>query len=237
VPLLEVTDLSSGYGRVPILHDVSLRVQERETVCLLGANGAGKTTLAKTIAGMIKPSHGRILLEGADITGQSPARLAHTGLSLVLQGRSVFPFMTVDENLDMGAYVTRPGPAADERRERVFQLFPRLKERRTQVAGSMSGGEQKMLEIGRSLMMPLKLLVLDEPSLGLAPRLLETIFDRVRELNQAGMAVLLIEQNAIAALTISDRAYVLELGRVTVEDSAATLLANPEIKAHYLGTA
>jgi len=145
--------------------------------------------------------------------------------------------MTVDENLDMGAYVTTPGPAADERRERVFQLFPRLKERRTQVAGSMSGGEQKMLEIGRSLMMPLKLLVLDEPSLGLAPRLLETIFDRVRELNQAGMAVLLIEQNAVAALTISDRSYVLELGRVTVEESAATLLANPEIKAHYLGTA
>jgi branched-chain amino acid transport system ATP-binding protein len=233
--LLEVTDVSSGYGRVPILHDVSVRVHEREMVCLLGANGAGKTTLAKTIAGMIKPSQGRILLEGADVTGRSPEALARLGLSLVLQGRSVFPFMTVDENLDMGAYVTTRGPAADERRERVFQLFPRLKERRTQVSGSMSGGEQKMLEIARSLMMPLKLLVLDEPSLGLAPRLLEIIFDRVRQLSQAGMAVLLIEQNAVAALAISDRAYVLELGRVTAEDVAAKMLADPEIKTHYLG--
>ena len=234
--LLEVANVSSGYGRVPILHDVSVRVNEREMVCLLGANGAGKTTLAKTIAGMIKPSHGRILLEGADITGRRPESLAHLGVSLVLQGRSVFPFMTVDENLDMGAYLTSRGPTAEERRERVFHLFPRLKERRTQLAGSMSGGEQKMLEIGRSLMMPLKLLVLDEPSLGLAPRLLEIIFDRVRQLSQAGMAVLLIEQNAVAALAISDRAYVLELGRVTAEDAAAKMLANPEIKAHYLGT-
>jgi len=233
--LLEVRDLSSGYGKVPVLHDVSLTVEGRETVCVLGANGAGKTTLVHTIAGLLRPLRGRVVFHGEDVTGHKPERLAAKGLSLVRQGRSVFPYMTVQENLDMGAYLLGDRAAAAERREAVYQMFPVLRERRKQAAGAMSGGEQKMLEIARSLMFPAKFLVLDEPSLGLAPMVVEMIFDRIREFNRAGMTVLLVEQNAFGALRISQRAYVLELGRIRLEDASDRLVSNPEVRARYLG--
>ena len=233
--LLEVRDLSSGYGRVPVLHDVSLTVGDRETVSVLGANGAGKTTLVHTIAGLVRPSRGRVVFHGEDVTGQKPERLAAKGLSLVRQGRSVFPYMSVQENLDMGAYLVGDRAAAEERREAVYRMFPVLRERRKQAAGAMSGGEQKMLEIARSLMFPSKLLILDEPSLGLAPMVVEMIFDRIREFNRTGMTVLLVEQNAFGALRISQRAYLLELGRVRLEDASDRLASNPEVRARYLG--
>ena len=235
--LLRVAELSSGYGRIPVLHDVSLAVAPRETVAVLGSNGAGKTTLVNTIAGIITPSRGRVVFDGEDVTGLRPESLARRGLSLVRQGRSVFPHMTVLENLDLGAYLLRDRAAAAERREAVFQIFPVLKERRKQAAGAMSGGEQKMLEIARSLMFPLKLLMLDEPSLGLAPLIVEAILERIPEFNRAGMAVLLVEQNAFGALRISTRAYVLELGQVRIEDRSERLMQNPDVRAHYLGVA
>lgn len=234
-PLLRVTDLRSGYGKVPVLHDVSLSVDALETVCVLGANGAGKTTLVDTIAGVLTPSHGRIVFAGEDITGQKPEVLAAKGLSLVRQGRSVFPHMTVQENLDLGAYLSRDRAAVRERLQAVFEMFPVLELRRRQLAGSMSGGEQKMLEIGRTLMLPLKLLILDEPSLGLAPIVMETIFAKVRELNRRGMAVLLVEQNAFGALELSRRGYVLALGRIQLEATSAELRKNPEVREAYLG--
>ena len=175
--LLEIDRLTSGYGAVPALHDVSLTVEALETVCVLGANGAGKTTLVNTIAGVLKPSGGRITFQGEDVTHLKPEQLAARGLALVRQGRSVFPHMTVRENLDMGAYLVRDRAAAQERREAAFEMFPFLQQRAGQMAGSMSGGEQKMLEIARSLMFPVKLLILDEPSLGLAPMVVDTMFD------------------------------------------------------------
>jgi branched-chain amino acid transport system ATP-binding protein len=233
--LLEVRDLSSGYGKVPVLHDLSLTVHPRETVCVLGANGAGKTTLVNTIAGVLRPSRGRIVFDGREITGLAPELLARRGLSLVRQGRSVFPYMSVQENLEIGAYLVRERATVQERLEAVFQIFPILRERRRQTAGSMSGGEQKMLEIGRSLMLPLKLLILDEPSLGLAPVMVEHIFGKILEFSRSGTTVLLVEQNAVGALRISQRGYVLELGKVQLADASDRLLVNPEVRARYLG--
>lgn len=235
--LLQVRELSGGYGAVPVLHDVSLTVRARETVCVLGANGAGKTTLVNTIAGVLRPSRGRVSFDGQDVTGLKPELLARRGLSLVRQGRSVFPHMTVQENLEMGAYLVTDRVAVRERLEAVFQMFPVLRERRKQAAGSMSGGEQKMLEIGRSLMLPLRLLILDEPSLGLAPVVLEIIFGKIVELSRSGTTVLLVEQNASGALRIATRGYVMELGRVQLADTAERLMGNPEVQARYLGMA
>lgn len=235
--LLQVRELSGGYGAVPVLHDVSLTVRARETVCVLGANGAGKTTLVNTIAGVLRPSRGRVSFDGQDVTGLKPELLARRGLSLVRQGRSVFPHMTVQENLEMGAYLVTDRVAVRERLEAVFQMFPLLRERRKQAAGSMSGGEQKMLEIGRSLMLPLRLLILDEPSLGLAPVVLEIIFGKIVELSRSGTTVLLVEQNASGALRIATRGYVMELGRVQLADTAERLMGNPEVQARYLGMA
>ena len=233
--LLEVHELRSGYGKVPVLHDVSLTVDGLETVCVLGANGAGKTTLVNTVAGLLTPSRGRIVFGGEDVTGWKPERLAAKGLALVRQGRSVFPHMTVQENLDMGAYLARDRAAAAERLAAVFDMFPVLRARHDQLAGSMSGGEQKMLEIGRTLMLPLKLLILDEPSLGLAPLVTQAIFGRIREFNRRGLTVLLVEQNAVAALEVSTRGYVLELGQVRIADTSEGLAQNAEVRASYLG--
>lgn len=233
--LLEVSGLSSGYGPAAVLHDVALRVEARETVSVLGANGAGKSTLVNTIVGVLRRRSGRVILDGEDVTGLKPEVLASKGLSLVRQGRSVFPFMTVQENLDMGGWLVGDKTRIAERRDAVFAMFPILKERRKQVAGAMSGGEQKMLEIGRSLILPLKLLVLDEPSLGLSPKMMDVIFDRIREFNRAGMAVLLVEQNAYGALAISSRAYVLELGRVGLEGTSAELMNDVRVRERYLG--
>lgn len=232
---LEISGLWSGYGKVSVLQDIFLTVNRLETVSVLGANGAGKTTLLNTIAGVLRPSRGKVIFEGEDVTGHNPETLAGRGLSLVLQGRSIFPFMTVQENLDMGAYLLKDGPAVRSRLDMVFQLFPALAERRTQWAGSMSGGEQKMLELGRALMLELKLLMLDEPSLGLAPLIMNTIFRNIREFNKRGMTVLLVEQNASLALEISHRGYLLELGRIRLEGKREDLLNNPEVKKYYLG--
>ncbi|MBI5967628.1 MAG: ABC transporter ATP-binding protein, partial [Deltaproteobacteria bacterium] len=210
-------------------------VDRLETVSVLGANGAGKTTLLNTIAGILKPSQGKVIFEGKDVTGQNPEALAGKGLSLVLQGRSIFPFMTVQENLDMGAYLLKDLSLIRSRLDTVFQLFPVLAERRNQWAGSMSGGEQKMLELGRALMLEIKLLMLDEPSLGLAPLIMNTIFRHIREFPRRGMTVLLVEQNVSLALEISHRGYLLELGRIRLEGKREDLLNNPEVKKYYLG--
>jgi branched-chain amino acid transport system ATP-binding protein len=233
--LLDVRELSSGYGAVSVLHGVSLAVHAGETVAVLGANGAGKSTLVNTIAGVLRPTGGRVVVDGEDVTGLVPERLARKGISLVRQGRSVFPHMTVQENLEMGGYLAASRAVLRERLERVFQMFPVLRERRRQAAGSMSGGEQKILELGRSLMLPLKLLMLDEPSLGLAPIVVERVFDRIRELNRSGMTILLVEQNAFEALQASARAYVLELGRVRLEGASQRFVDNPDVRHHYLG--
>jgi branched-chain amino acid transport system ATP-binding protein len=236
-PLLSVSGLSGGYGPVAVLHDVSLTVESRETVAVLGANGAGKTTLVSTVAGILRPTRGRVVFDGEDVTGLKPERLARRGLGLVRQGRSVFPYMTVQENLDLGAFLVRDRARRAQRLEAVFAMFPVLRERRRQLAGAMSGGEQKMLEIGRSLMNPMKLLLLDEPSLGLAPLLTERIFERIAAFNREGLAVLLVEQNAVGALGVSRRAYVLELGRLQLEGLSADLASDPDIRRHYLGIA
>jgi len=237
MPLLGVNGLASGYGPVAVLHGVSLAVEPRETVAVLGANGAGKTTLVDTLAGLLSPTGGRVAFDGEDVTGWKPERLAARGLALVRQGRSVFPFMTVQENLDMGAWLVRDRARVAERLEAAFTMFPVLKERRRQLAGAMSGGEQKMLEIARSLMSPMKLLMLDEPSLGLAPLVTELIFERIAALNREGIAVLLVEQNAFGALGVSQRAYVLELGRIRLEGPSARLADDPDVRKHYLGVA
>ena len=234
-PLLSVVNLTAGWGQVPVLRDVSLTVDALETVCVLGANGAGKSTLVGSIAGVLRPSQGRVLFEGEDVTGMTAERLATRGLRLVRQGRSVFPHMTVDENLDMGAYLVRDPAAIAERRHAAFDLFPVLAQRRRQLAGSMSGGEQKMLEIARALMAPLKLLILDEPSLGVAPIVVQTIFERIRDFTARGLTVLLVEQNALGALGIASRGYVLELGRVRLHDTSARLMQAPEVREAYLG--
>jgi branched-chain amino acid transport system ATP-binding protein len=234
-PLLRIAELTSGYGGVPALHGVSLDVAAGETVCVLGANGAGKTTLVSTIAGVIRPFRGHIVFDGEDVTGAKPEHLAARGLSLVRQGRSVFPHMTVQENLDVAAWLVKRRAAFAERIDLVFRTFPQLKDRRAQLAGSMSGGEQKMLEIGRSLMLPLKLLILDEPSLGLAPLIVDMIFDRIREFAAAGTSILLVEQNAVGALRVASRGYVLDLGRGRLGDTSARLAEHPEVRAAYLG--
>jgi branched-chain amino acid transport system ATP-binding protein len=233
--LLEVKGLSSGYGPVAVVRDVGLYVGPGETVSVLGANGAGKSTLVNTIAGILRGVSGQVIFDGEDVTGLPPEKLARRGLSLVRQGRSVFPFMTVEENLDMGGWLMGDRSRLAERREAVFAMFPVLKERRRQVAGAMSGGEQKMLEIGRSLIAPLKLLMLDEPSLGLSPKMMDLIFSRIGDFNREGMAVLLVEQNAYGALAISARTYVLEVGRVSLEGASADLMNDARVRERYLG--
>lgn len=233
--MLDVRELSVGYGGVDVLHQISLRVGRDETVGVLGANGAGKTTLVNALAGVLRASAGHVVFDGEDVTSLIPEVRARKGLSLVRQGRSVFPHMTVQENLDMGAYLVREATQFRTRLQAVFEMFPVLAERRRQTAGAMSGGEQKMLEIARSLMLPLKLLMLDEPSLGLAPRMMETIFEKIPRLNRAGTAVLLVEQNALAALAVSTRSYVMELGRIRREDRSERLVNDPEVRARYLG--
>ena len=235
--LLEVEGLDAHYGRIQALSGVSLRVEEGEIVTLIGANGAGKTTTLRAISGLIRPSKGTIRFAGQDITRVTPDQIVRTGLIQSPEGRRVFARMTVRENLELGAY-TRSDPAevaADLKR--VIEVFPRLEERFTQKAGTLSGGEQQMLAMGRALMSHPRLLMLDEPSLGLSPILVETIFGVIREINQQGTTVLLIEQNARQALSIASRGYVLEVGKVVFEESAANLMASEAVRAAYLGGA
>ncbi|MBQ1804941.1 MAG: ABC transporter ATP-binding protein, partial [Oscillospiraceae bacterium] len=213
---------------------ISFHVDEGEIVTLIGANGAGKSTTLQTVSGLLHPRGGSITFEGQSIAGVPTHKLVARGLAHVPEGRRIFAQMTVEENLDMGAF-TRPGSEVAEAKARVFDQFPRLKERRTQVAGTLSGGEQQMLAMGRALMSRPKLLMLDEPSMGLAPILVEQIFDIIRELHKAGTTILLVEQNAQMALSVADRAYVLETGRITLSGTGAELARSPEVKKAYLG--
>jgi branched-chain amino acid transport system ATP-binding protein len=234
--MLEITGLSSGYGGPAVLNDVSLRVGAGEIVTVVGANGAGKTTLLNTIAGLLRPLQGKITLDGADIAGRSTEKIVRVGLSLVPEGRQVVAPLSVEENLLIGAYGRKKGAAA-ETLNAIFLRFPRLKERRRQPAGLLSGGEQQMLAIGRALMAGPRVLLLDEPSMGLAPLIVSEIFSLLRELNEQGLAVLLVEQNARKALAIAKRGYVLEGGRIVLEGRASDLAKSPAIIDAYLGAA
>jgi ABC-type branched-subunit amino acid transport system ATPase component len=233
--LLTAYGITAGYGRLDILHDVSVHVAPGEIVGVIGPNGAGKSTAFKTIVGFLRPRAGRVVFNGEEITGLRPDLVLRRGLAYVPQGRLVFPQMTVLENLEMGAYtVTDPARVA-EAFERVYALFPILLERRRQKAGTLSGGEQQMLAIGRALMTTPRLILLDEPSLGLSPKYVTLIFDRLVEMKRAGYTLMLVEQNAARALAIADRGYVLELGKNRLEGAGTALLADPEVKRLYLG--
>jgi branched-chain amino acid transport system ATP-binding protein len=231
--MLEVVDLEVRYGAIRAIKGISFHVSEGEIVALLGANGAGKTTTQKTISGMLRPSAGRITFLGQRIDSVPAHELIRLGICHAPEGRHVFPRMTVAENLDMGAFRFKKIDQADL--DRVLELFPRLQERYRQVAGTLSGGEQQMLAIGRALMGKPRLLLLDEPSLGLAPMVVAQIFDIVREINESGVTVLLVEQNAAQALALADRGYVLETGELVLHGTGAELLADDRVRAAYLG--
>ncbi|MEH0110401.1 ABC transporter ATP-binding protein [Tersicoccus sp. MR15.9] len=235
--LLELKDVSVHYGRIRAVENLSFSVEEGEVVSLIGANGAGKTTTMKTISGLLNPSGGSITFDGDDITRTKAHLRVVRGISQSPEGRGVFPGMTVIENLEMGAYARKDRAGIASEMERVFDLFPRLKERRKQIGGTMSGGEQQMLAIGRALMSRPRLLLLDEPSMGLAPQFIRQIFRIVTEINEQGTTVLLVEQNANQALSRSHRAYVLETGAITRTGTGKELLADSAIKEAYLGTA
>jgi ABC-type branched-subunit amino acid transport system ATPase component len=235
VPLLVAQGLTAGYGRIDILHEVSLTVGLHEIVSIIGPNGAGKSTAFKTIVGFLTPRTGRVLFNGEDITGTRPDLVLRRGLAYVPQGRIVFPQMTVLENLEMGAYTERDPKRVAAAMEQVYRLFPILAERRRQAAGTMSGGEQQMVAIARALMTAPRLILLDEPSLGLSPKFVTLIFEKLVELREAGYTLMLVEQNATRALAIADRGYVLELGRNRFEGAGRQLLADPEVKRLYLG--
>ena len=233
--LLRAEAMTAGYGKMPILHDVSLIIAPGELVAVIGPNGAGKSTTFKVIVGFLKPTLGRVLFDGDDITGLRPDQVLRRGLAYVPQGRIVFPQMTVLENLEMGGYIERDPSRIRAALERVYALFPILAERRYQKAGTMSGGEQQMVAIGRALMTTPKLVLLDEPSLGLSPKFVSLIFEKLVEMKRAGYTLMLVEQNAAKALSVADRGYVLELGRNRFEGSGRGLLADPEVKRLYLG--
>ena len=234
-PLLVAQALRAGYGSIDILHGVSLEVRAGEIVSIIGPNGAGKSTAFKTIVGFLTPRAGRVMFNGEEITGLRPDLVLRRGLAYVPQGRIVFPQMTVLENLEMGAYIERDAGRVAAALERVYALFPVLADRRRQNAGTMSGGEQQMVAIARALMTSPRLIMLDEPSLGLAPKFVTLIFDRLVEMRRAGFTLMLVEQNATRALGIADRGYVLELGNNRFEGPGPRLLADPEVKRLYLG--
>jgi len=233
--LLVAEHITAGYGRIDILHDVSLKIAPGEIVSVIGPNGAGKSTAFKTIVGFLTPRNGRVLFNGESIGGLRPDRVLRRGLAYVPQGRMVFPQMTVLENLEMGGYIERDSAKLAEALARVYALFPILAERRKQKAGTMSGGEQQMVAIGRALMTSPRLILLDEPSLGLSPKFVTTIFDTLVAMKEAGFTLMLVEQNAARALAIADRGYVLELGRNRFEGPGRALLGDPEVKRLYLG--
>ncbi|MCM4081306.1 ABC transporter ATP-binding protein [Paractinoplanes hotanensis] len=235
--LLEIDNVTLAYGRIQALHGISLTVGEGEVVALIGANGAGKSTTMRAVSGLRPVSQGTIRFDGEDITKLRADLRVVRGVSQSPEGRGIFPGMTVRENLEMGAYTRRNRSEIDEDMERAFTLFPRLREREKQAGGTLSGGEQQMLAVGRALMSRPKLLLLDEPSMGLAPMLIQQIFDIIVEINQQGTTVLLVEQNAQQALSRAHRAYVLETGRIVKEGTGADLLNDPAVKDAYLGVA
>ena len=233
--LLEIADLRVKYSSVEVLHGIGLRADRNEIVAVLGANGAGKSTMLMTISGLVKPSDGKIVFDGKPIHRIPGHEIVRRGIAQVPEGRRIFGTLTVQENMNLGAYLSHDKNQVKQTRKWVYSLFPVLQERRSQLAGSLSGGEQQMLAIGRALMGSPKVLLLDEPGLGLAPLLARAIFRTIREINESGVTVILVEQNARAALKLAHRGYVMELGKIVLEDSAGALLANPEVQSAYLG--
>jgi branched-chain amino acid transport system ATP-binding protein len=233
--LLEVSDIRTFYGNIQALKGISLTVEEGEVVTLIGSNGAGKSTTLRSISGLTPPREGSIKFDGTEIGEIPPQAIVQRGISLSPEGRHVFSRMTVRENLDLGAYLRKDSSEIEGDRDRVFSLFPRLKEREKQKGGTMSGGEQQMLAIGRALMANPKLLLLDEPSMGIAPILVERIYETIAEINRQGTTILLVEQNANYALEVSKRGYVLETGTVALEDQSSALRDNPDVQKAYLG--
>ena len=235
--LLEIKDLHVKYGTVEALHGINIEVKEGEIVTILGANGAGKSTTLMTISGLIKPSLGEIWFDGQAIHTMPAHKVVQAKVTQSPEGRRVFSTLTVQENLNLGAFTAKNTKRVEETRRWIFDLFPRLHERKKQLAGTLSGGEQQMLAIGRALMNNPRILLLDEPSLGLAPILVKAIFNTIREINKSGVTVVLVEQNARAALKLAHRGYVMEVGRIVLEDEASALLANPNVREAYLGGA
>ncbi len=233
--LLELEDIHTFYGNIEALKGISLTVEEGEIVTLIGSNGAGKSTTLRSISGLTPPRVGSIRFDGKEIGDRPPQEIVAMGISQSPEGRHIFPRMSVRENLDLGAYLRKDSDGVKNDLDRVFDLFPRLKEREKQKAGTMSGGEQQMLAIGRALMAQPRLLLLDEPGMGLAPILVERIYETIREINEQGTTILLVEQNANFALEISNRGYVLEVGTVAVTDESSKLRTNPEVQKAYLG--
>jgi branched-chain amino acid transport system ATP-binding protein len=233
--LLEVNDMHTFYGNIEALKGVSITVDEGEVVTLIGSNGAGKSTTLRSISGLTPPREGTIKFDGTEIGEIPPQEIVQMGVALSPEGRHVFPRMTVGENLELGAYLRKDRDGIDRDRDRVYALFPRLKERERQKGGTMSGGEQQMLAIGRALMANPKLLLLDEPSMGIAPILVERIYETIAEINRQGTTILLVEQNANYALDVSKRGYVLETGKIAVQDESAKLRTNPDVQKAYLG--
>lgn len=231
--LLAIEGLTGGYGGADILHGVDLRVEPGEMVVIIGPNGAGKSTLMKAAFGLIRVRQGAVLFERRDITALRPDQIVRQGISYVPQEHNVFPSMTVEENLEMGAFIRKDD--ITPQLERIYRFFPRLGERRDQVAGSMSGGERQMLAMGRALMLDPKLLLLDEPTAGLSPIFIDQTFERIRQINEAGIGILMVEQNAKQALAVCDRGYVLTMGRNRIDDTGANLLANRDVAEMFLG--
>jgi branched-chain amino acid transport system ATP-binding protein len=235
MPILDVENIHSYYGNIHALKGISLTVDKGEIVTLIGANGEGKSTTLRTICGLMKPHEGHVRFDGEDLAPYKPHDIIFKGMSLVPEGRRIFARLTVSENLEMGAYSRKKGPELTSDLERVFTLFPRLKERRTQVGGTLSGGEQQMLATARALMAHPRLLLMDEPSMGLAPVLVEAIFDTIKQINQEGTTILLVEQNALMALTIANRGYILQTGEIVLTDQAENLRNNEMVQKAYLG--
>jgi branched-chain amino acid transport system ATP-binding protein len=235
--MLEVDDIHTYYGNIHALKGISITVEEGEIVTLIGANGAGKSTTLWTISGLLKPRQGKVFLEGEDLTDYKAHEIVYKGVALVPEGRRIFSKLTVAENLDMGAYHRSDHAGIADDLERVFTLFPRLKERRNQVAGTLSGGEQQMLSTARALMARPRLMLLDEPSMGLAPVLVEEVFETIKEINRDGTTILLVEQNALMAFSVANRGYVLQTGEIQLADTAEGLRQNDEVRKLYLGEA
>jgi len=234
-PVLEFKGVNTHYGAAHILKDVDLVIYEGEMVCLLGGNASGKTTTLKTILGIVEPTSGSVYIDGKDVTGWTTAQRVKAGVSMVPENRRLFKRMTVRENLEIGAYLREDRENIEEDMERIFEIFPRVKERLNQKAGTLSGGEQQMVAMGRALMARPKVLLMDEPSMGLAPVLVAQNFEIIEQINKAGTTIFMVEQNANMALSIADRGYVLQTGQVVLADTAEALLANPQMRKAYLG--
>ena len=235
MPMLEVENIHAYYGNIHALKGITLTVEKGEIVTLIGANGAGKSSTLRTISGLLKPREGRVRLEGEDLSPYKPHEIVYKGMAMVPEGRHIFTRLTVSENLEMGAFTRKKGPELTNDLDRVFNLFPRLKERRTQVGGTLSGGEQQMLATARALMAHPRLLLMDEPSMGLAPVLVESIFDTIKAINKEGTTILLVEQNALMAFSVASRGYVLQTGEIVLHDTAKKLKQNKMVQKAYLG--